>query len=272
MNDSEAHKRPDLTILVNSTDRYADTWRPFFTLFAAYWPGCPYAIVLNTETLHFEHPGLDIRISHTWPDDTQPRPDWTESLRLCLAAIDTAVVLYLQDDYFLNGPVDANAIEEFADIMQREGWPHIRVRELGGSRYEPLLAHPRLWRIPTRSPYLVSLQAGLWRREALQGLLRSGENPWQFERWGTIRARRAGLEFLCPDLDRYEWASRPILPYEATGIVGGRWYAPAVVELFARHGIPVDFSARGFYRLDRRERMIRGVRARLRRLTMRLTR
>lgn len=260
----------DLAILVNSTDRYADTWLPFFTLFAFYWPDCPYPIILNTETLDYEHPGLDIVASHTWPDSTRPRPDWTESLRRCLAGLDAEVVLYLQDDYFLNGPVDADAVEEFTRVMQREGTAHIRLRELAGSRYEPMPANPALWRIPKRSPYLVSLQAGLWRRETLQGLLRSGESPWQFERWGTIRARRAGLEFLCPNLEVYEWSARPIFPYEPTGIVRGRWYSPAVVPLFDRHGIKMDFSVRGFYRLDRRERVVRGIRANLRRLAMRL--
>jgi hypothetical protein len=272
MSDARRTGRPNLAILVNSTDRYADTWAPFFTLFAAYWPRCPYPIVLNTETLDYEHPGLDIRASHTWSDPVAPRPDWTESLRRCLAAIDAAVILYLQDDFFLDGAVDVDALEEFARIVELEHRPHILLRGLASSRrYEALPDHPRLRRIPARSPYFVTLQAGLWGRDALQGLLRSGESPWQFERWGTIRARREGLEFLCPDPERYELGGRPIVPYEPTGIVRGRWYAPAVVDLFERHGIQVDFAARGFYRVDRRERIVRGIRANLRRFAMRVS-
>lgn len=263
---------PDLAILVNSTDSYADTWAPFFTLFAAYWPDCPFPIVLNAETLDYKHPGLDIRVSRTWPDPSRPRPDWSESLRRCLTGMDAEVVLYLQDDYFLNGPVDVRSVERLARLMQDEHRPHIRIRELGESRYEPLPEHPDLWRIPRRSPYLISLQAGLWRREALLGLLRQGENPWQFERWGTIRARRAGLDFLCPDLELGEWAGNRIIPYEPTGIVRGQWFAPAVVDLFAGHDIQVEFTARGFYRVDRRERIVRSVRGRARRIAMRFAR
>jgi hypothetical protein len=272
MSRSALTARPDLAILVNSTDHYADTWVPFFTLFEAYWPGCPYPIVLNTETLDFEYPGLDIRVSHTWPDRARPRPDWSGSMSRCLVSMDAEVVLYLQDDYFINGPVNVALIERFARLMHVEHRPHIRIRELGSSRYDPLPEHPELWRIPRRSPYLISLQAGLWRREVLLALLRTGENPWQFERWGTIRARRAGLEFLCPDLERNEWAGSTIIPYEPTGIVRGRWYAPAVVELFDQHDIHVDFTARGFYRVDRRERMIRALRGHARRVAMRLAR
>jgi hypothetical protein len=266
----EASSRPDLAILVNSTDRYADTWPPFFTLFAAYWPACPYPIVLNTETLDYRHGGLDIRVSDTWSDTTQARPDWSSSLARCLAGIDTELILYLQDDYFINAPVDADAIDLFAGIMQREGLDHIQLRELNEARYEPVAAHEALWRIPLRSPYLVSLQAGLWRRTTLLDLLRPGESPWQFERWGTIRARHAAVEFMCLNQEMYEWAGRPPIPYEPTGIVRGRWYAPAVVDLFSEHGITVDVAARGFYRLDRRERLVRSARANLRRLVMQI--
>jgi hypothetical protein len=260
----------ELTILVNSTDGYADCWEPFMTLLAAYWPECPYRIVVNTERRRFEFPGMRVSTSRTWSDESSPRPTWSESLSRCLDGINSPVVLYLQDDYFLNGPVDVGTIERFVRIMIDEGRPHILVRELADAHYHPLPEHPELWVIPSRSPYLVSLQAGLWSRAALRSLLRPAEDPWQFERYGTLRARRSGLMFLCPDLDRWERSGQPLIPYEPTGIVRGRWYAPAVVDLFAEHGIEIDFSRRGFYVLDRRERFVRHARALTRRVAMRV--
>lgn len=260
----------DLTILVNSTEKYADCWEPFFTLLEAYWPDCPYEIVLNTETSAYSRPGLRVRSSQTWPDPSAPRPTWGECMQRCLDGITSPVVLYVQEDYFFNAPVLAAEIERFTRIMIDEGRPHIRLRELGGHRYEPLPEHPELWRIPLRSPYLVSLQAGLWLRQSLLDLLRPAEDPWQFERRGTLRARREGLEFLCPDLERWEWALNPVLPYEPTGIVRGRWFAPAVVDLFAAHGLEVDFSRRGFYEVDGRERIVRTARAWARKVAMRV--
>jgi len=260
----------ELTILVNSTDGYADCWEPFMTLLAAYWPECPYRIVINTERRTFEFPGLRVSTSRTWPDESTPRPTWSESIGRCLDGIGSPVVLYLQEDYFINGPVDVATIERFVRIMIDEARPHIRIRELAGARYEPLPEHPELWIIPPRRSYLVSLQAGLWSRTALRDLLHASEDPWQFERHGTLRARRAGLQFLCVDLERWEWNGQPLIPYEPTGIVRGRWYAPAVVDLFAGHGIQVDYELRGFYVLDRRERFVRRVRATLRRVAMRV--
>ena len=260
----------DLTILVNSTEGYADCWEPFFTLFEAYWPGCRHEIVLNTETTDYTHPRLNVRSSRTWPDPSAPRPTWGESMQRCLEGISAPVVLYLQEDYFLNAPVLATEVERFARIMIDEKRPHVLLRELGGHRYDPLAEHPELWRIPGRSAYLVSLQAGLWLRSSLLELLRPTENPWQFERRGTLRARRAGMEFLCPDLERWEWAGSPVIPYEPTGIVRGRWFAPAVVDLFAAHGLAVDFSKRGFYEVDGRERAVRTARAWARKVAMRV--
>lgn len=261
--------RDDLVILVNSTEGYADAWEPCFALLEAYWPGCRYDIVLNTERTPYTHPRLRIRSSRTWPDPGAARPGWGESMRRCLVGIEAPVVLYLQEDYFLNAPVDVARVEQFTRIMLDEDRPHVRLRELGASRYEPLPEHPELWRIPNRSPYLVSLQAGLWLRSALLELLRPEESPWEFERRGTLRARRSGMEFLCPDLERWEWSGNPIVPYEPTGIVRGRWFAPAVVDLFAAHGLEVDFSRRGFYEVDRRERVVRAARAWARRVAMR---
>jgi hypothetical protein len=179
-------------------------------------------------------------------------------------------VLYLQEDYFINGTVDVSTIEHFVRIMINEERPHVRIRELDGARYDPLPEHPDLWVIPRRRPYLVSLQAGLWARTTLRDLLRPAEDPWQFERYATLRARRAGMTFLCADLERWEWSGQPLIPYEPTGIVRGRWYAPAVVDLFARHGIEVDYDKRGFYEVDRRERLVRRARAMTRRAVMRV--
>ena len=43
----------DVTILVNSCDKYEDAWEPFFKLFSIQWPECPYKIILNTESKNF---------------------------------------------------------------------------------------------------------------------------------------------------------------------------------------------------------------------------
>lgn len=50
----------DVTILVNSCDRYKDTWYPYFYLLRKQWPNCPYRIVLNVEKETFNFKGVDV--------------------------------------------------------------------------------------------------------------------------------------------------------------------------------------------------------------------
>jgi len=47
--------------------------------------------------------------------------------------------------------------------------------------------------------------------------------------------------------DVYGDAQPQVIPYTPTGIVKGRWYADAVVDLFAREGIEIDYERRGWY-------------------------
>jgi hypothetical protein len=39
---------------------------------------------------------------------------------------------------------------------------------------------------------------------------------------------------------------RQVYPFDPRGITRGRWVRDAVVPLFAKHGIEVDYSQRGF--------------------------
>ena len=65
---------PDYTVLVNSTDAFSDCWTPFFTLLGKYWPTAPRPIVLNTETLSFDYPGVDLFVTRTASLVQQSRP------------------------------------------------------------------------------------------------------------------------------------------------------------------------------------------------------
>jgi hypothetical protein len=238
--------RHDVTLLVNTSDGFEDCWDPFFALLQEHWPGCDWPIVLNTETLHYERPGLNIRCARTAADSAR-RPSWSECLMRCLEGVDTPFVLYLQEDYFLEAPVRVDALSGLVDLMRDGHADVIRVMECGGAGPWHPSGHPWLWEVDQQSPARISLQAGLWRREVLQRQLRRHESPWQLEVFGTGRARRRrGERVMCVNRDLFHGPGREILPYTPTGIVKGRWERHIVTELFARHGITMDFSRRGF--------------------------
>jgi hypothetical protein len=94
-----------------------------------------------------------------------------------------------------------------------------------------------------RSPYLLNLQAGLWRKERLLHFLRNHESPWYFERWGSFRARRYPDKFL--SLNPYLQDNR-IFNYNPSkvGLSRGKWL-PETAELFKIESINLDISIRG---------------------------
>lgn len=235
------------TILVNTTDSFEDCWQPFFTLFARFWPGCSYPIVLNTETKTFTYSGLDIRCARVGNDTPARRLTWSECLLRCLESIDDDLILYLQEDYFLNDRVDVEQINEFADILQAEGYSHIALVSFSNAGPWRPTKYPLLWEIDQKAAYRLSLQAGLWRKDRLQCYLRKHETPWQFEVWGSKRAHRIKDKLLCVNHDIFGQQRPEIVPYKPTGIVKGKWNRGAVYDLFQANGIVVDYAQRGFF-------------------------
>ncbi|MBD2594938.1 hypothetical protein H6G74_11430 [Nostoc spongiaeforme FACHB-130] len=260
-----------LTILVNSTDSFEDCWQPFFTLFAKYWSDCPHPIVLNTETKVFSYPGLNIQCSQVGVnDDSGTRPSWSDCLIRCLDKINSQYILYVQDDYFLNDYVNTTILYDFLEIMECEGYSHIRLREtLGLGPYNPSSKYPLLWEIPQRANYRIGLQAGLWVKDRLKFYLEPNETGWEFERWGSIRARKIKDSFFCQNLDYFNGQEKYIFPYYPTGIVQGKWLEAAVVDLFKQNHIEVDYSIRGFYQLNQKQKLIQLLKNQSRKLLMR---
>lgn len=236
----------DLTVLVNTSDGFEDCWGPFFELFKRYWPDCPYPIVLNTET---RNPKLGIPAARCAQvaRGAGRRLGWSECLARCLDGIETPFVLYLQEDYFLEGPVQSGLVEVFLHELREGRADVIRLMECGGSGPWAPTAHPLLWQVSQRARYRIALQAALWRKSTLRGHLRLHESPWQLEVFGSARARRLKDRVLCVNRDRFHGEGKEVFPYRPTGVVKGQWEREIVEPLFARHGIDVDFSVRGFY-------------------------
>ena len=214
---------------------------------------------------------MQLICSNTQANDPpgSPRLPWSDCLIRCLDVVRTPLILYFQEDYFLNGPVDQAFVAECVDVMLEHSVPHVRLMEVDTlARYHKTDLHPLLWQIDQRANYRISLQAGLWNIAALKHLLKSGESAWNFERRGSVRSMSKPDVFLCQSLDHFNARGRFPIPYQPTGIVRGKWYARAVVDLFAANGISVDYTKRGFYQESVGRRIIVPARAMARRVAM----
>jgi hypothetical protein len=241
-----------LAVFVNTCDGYKDCWPPFFQLFERYGGrirGLP--IYLNTERETFAWPGLDLRSTAVWPAGCPERPSWGERAACGLQAVAEAYVLYLQEDYFLTYPVRDEVIERALKYMRENDDVGVFYLNQWGPNYrDSRPCSPGVVEIVPPAGYLVNCQAAIWRKDFLLSLLKPWENVWMFEKFGSVRGRRAKSRYLsvAPEV----LAESPVFDYCFTGIIRGRWQ-PECVPLFEREGIAVDYSRRGFYR--RRSRL-----------------
>lgn len=231
------------TLLVNSSDGFADCWEPFFRLLDIYWPdrNCP--ILLNTEQSSYSGGRQGISSSKV-NQGIDRRLTWSECLIAAIKQIENPLLLYMQEDYFLDSPVHFERLEQAVKLMlSRPDIKHIGLTRHGSLGPFEESGIDGFLKIGSHAKYRISTQAGLWRPETLLSYLDPAESGWMFEIFGTRRAWRRQDLFLTVDL-RHE---RPVFDYTHTGIIKGQWH-PAIPELFAEHAIEMDFDRRGFHK------------------------
>ena len=92
-----------VAILVSSCDAFFDAWKPFAAFLEIFWKDCPLPIHLITNR-------LAVRSARIIAQSVGPDRGWSSNLQCALEKIPQPYVLYLQEDYFLIGPVQTEAL------------------------------------------------------------------------------------------------------------------------------------------------------------------
>lgn len=252
------------SILINTCDKFEDCWDPFFKLFKLYWPDCRGAVYLNTEYKDYSYPGLSVvPVKGCVGKSFKGKfATWSSCLKWALDKMDSDIVLYMQEDYFLKAPVKNDLVEKYVKLMYEH--PDIKCIHLtdqavcacGKSEFENLDI------VEFSQRYRVSCQAALWRREELYALIREYEDAWQFEEFGSRRSAVMKSKYLCVSRNFVKLNQFEIIPYIFTGIVQGRWYEETV-PLFEKHGIEMDFTKRGMLKDSPKKPFLKRVKYRL---------
>jgi len=250
---NKAEGANDLTIFVNTSDSFEDCWDPFFTLFTRFWPNCNFPILLNTETKDYSFNGLNIVCAKVALGENR-RLTWSECLLRALEVVKTPYILYLQEDYFLDGNVRVNELEKLLFLMRDGEADVIRLSEAIDAGPWGEVDEALIWQVSKKAKYQLSLQAALWRKAFLLNQVRVHESPWQLESFGSMRLRRQNNKIFCVNRDLYSGENKEIFPYTPTGVIAGKWVENIVEPLFAEHKIAVDFSQRGFYDASKRKK------------------
>lgn len=228
-------KEKNVTVLVNSCDKYEDAWEPFFKLLKLQWPDCPYDMVLSTETKSYDCDCFNVKTINS-----SPKSSWSSRLKNVINQIETEYILFFLEDFFLLEKVRVDIFERALELIESD-------REIGLITFDK-----RRWgtAFPAETDYdkcFVELKkgaknrtnvlVGLWRKDYFLRLLVGDENPWEYEKNSNIRSRYAGFKIYTQNYEASSPAFRYCMnPIDGYGITLGKWL-PKNKELFEKNGI-----------------------------------
>lgn len=229
-----------VSVIVSSCDKYEDAWKPFFFFFKKYWPDCPFRVYLITETKKYYDPDNKIISLNVGTGIT-----WSARLKKALKKIDSKYVIFLLEDFFLLSNVNQKEIDRCIDIMDKDrkiaviDWEYVERIKTNPSPYEGYAYRDR------SAMYFLNCQSALWRRKDLISFLSPYEDAWQFEFYGSERAKLFSKEFLCMNSPL-----NPVFVYNVNwntgyGLHKGKWLE-SNIKLFNDYNIHVDFDKLGF--------------------------
>lgn len=236
----------DFTIIVNSCDKYEDAWDPFFKLLKLQWPECSnYEIILNSETKVYNCDFLNVKTICGGKNIT-----WSTRLKNVLKSVDSKLVVFLLEDFFLKSPVNQKDFLEIVDRMLKEDIGYVglkyrpdRLLKDNTSPKEKLVERDNL-PVNLRLPLISSM----WNRKYFIRILRNHESPWDFEHYAGIRSKRYKMKVL--DANNNQGFYNAIFDYDidmqyGIGIAKGKWLMPKTKELLDSYGLNVNYDNLG---------------------------
>jgi len=215
--------KPDLGILVLSCDKFADLWKPFFTLFEENRNNCPYPVYLGSNTVRYE----DSQVKTLYSGEDR---DWSTSCRSILQQIPHKYVLVLLEDCFIISKLDVEKITQSVQFMQDNNAKHIHFRPV--PKPDKWLPNQEMGVYEKRAPYRVNA-VGFWDRAYLLNLLIDGESPWNLEIQGSYRTAYDD-GFYCP--------KQPLFSHVHV-VEKGCWF-PEAIAYCQEHDIPLEIDKR----------------------------
>ena len=152
-------------------------------------------------------------------------------MQVALERITQPNVLYLQEDYFLNGQVNRQQMaEDFAYAFERDAASFCFYgRSKLESDFAPL--NDRFGIVPRDSDGRTRLQVTLWKKDVLQSTLRPGESAWNMEARASERTR---------DLLALSYMRRDNVPIPyLMSAISRRLWTPQAISLCQSERLPI---------------------------------
>lgn len=169
----------NLSIIINSCDKYEFIWDKFFTLFNKYWD-----FNINAP-IYFLTENKPINRHNIIPLTPSVIP-WSHAIRFALDNIKTKYLLWLQDDYFLRKTITQDKFNDYLDFID-----YYNVDRFGIHNNNYLYSYDQFKyynKLKQNSLYTISMQSSIWNAKFLKSCLNTKpETIWHFELDGTDR-------------------------------------------------------------------------------------
>lgn len=180
--------QPKVAVLVHTCDRYQFLYRGFAYAFNSNWDfSIPCSLYFATETLNVPVDNFTVIQSG--------KGEWADRLAYLLReVIKEDYVLYLQEDMWLNKPVNGAFFKQLFSLAAANGWQQVKLTSTDAYVTQPtkyVIEGFMISRLDNeKSKYLMSHQATFWKKDFLLQQMYKGEHPWRNERKGTKRLKK----------------------------------------------------------------------------------
>ncbi len=168
-----------------TSSKYIWAIEPFAYLFNTFWSAQQPCYIVTDAEPDFSLP-TNFGVHLINKGEPLEQEKWSNGVIEFLNRIEDELLVILLEDYWIVRKVDNQGVNTLGDLMRAHP-DIIRVdltddRQYAGDMEDVgYFGHYDLVETPNDSPYQLSLQAGIWRRELLLKLLRPDLSPWQVE-------------------------------------------------------------------------------------------
>ena len=192
------------SIVISTCDKFSDLWDAHIQLLNENWAD------RNMDTFLVTDKPTNRTFKNVTVVSAGEGTEITERLRSVMPLIKTEYILFTLDDYFLTKKISTKAIIDDIDIMHKYQLDYMRLfvmtmKSLKNRKATEL--ESGIFLLDNNAgDYIVSLYAGIWRKDFMEKTLTETLNAWQYEVALTSMARQ--LNARCADSRRGEF---PIL-------------------------------------------------------------
>lgn len=194
----------NFSLIISTCDQYSDLWKAHILLLNQNWAD------RNVPTFLVTDKPTDETFENVEVVAAGEGTEITERLKAVLPLIKTDYIFFTLDDYFLTEKISTEAIHEDIQIMEKHRLDYLRLfvmtmKSLKNRRAKEI--EPGIFLLDNHAgDYIISLYAGIWRKDFMEKTLTKSQNAWQYEVALTNMARQ--LNARCADSRRGEF---PIL-------------------------------------------------------------